>query len=173
MPTSVLLVAERAITFAGTIQPAPRRILDVGPGWGKYGVLLREYLDPTPMWVDAVEAWPPYIVDHRLEGIYDTVHHGFAEDLDDVLLMDYDLVTMGDVIEHMEKDAALDFLSRCPGWVVIATPVVHFHTDEGLPPTEAHVSHWTMDDFNKTGRVNRHEVSYGALIVRLSPLEDS
>jgi hypothetical protein len=76
---------------------------------------------------------------------------------------------MGDVIEHMPKPDALAFLDRCPGWVVIATPVDHFDTGEGLPPTEAHVSHWTVADFAATGRLDRHEESYGALIVRLSP----
>ena len=70
MPTSVLLLAERAVTLAATITPTPRTVLDVGAGYGKYGVLLREYLDPTPeVW--GVEAWPPYVDAHRLAGIYD------------------------------------------------------------------------------------------------------
>lgn len=169
MPTSVLLVAERAVTFAGTIAPTPRVVLDVGPGFGKYGVLIREYLDPTPTRVDAVEAWEPYIAEHRLEGIYDRVRKGYAERLPADELAGYDLVTMGDVIEHMPKGDALAFLARCPGWIVIATPVDHFHTDADLPPTEAHVSHWTRDDFEGTGRLDRYEQSYGAQIVRLAP----
>ena len=67
MPSGVLLVAERTVTLAGTIQPTPQRILDVGAGYGKHGVLLREYLDPTPT-VHGVEAWEPYVKAHRLEG---------------------------------------------------------------------------------------------------------
>ena len=152
MPTSVLLVAERAVTYAGTIVPTPQRVLDVGPGYGKYGVLLREYLDPTPV-IDAVEAWLPYIHDHGLEGIYREVMWCRAEDIHDDDLATYDLVMMGDVIEHMEKDGRkFD--------AIILDP----------PPTEAHVSHWTLDDFQSTGRLQRHEVSYGAHIVRLAPL---
>jgi 2-polyprenyl-3-methyl-5-hydroxy-6-metoxy-1,4-benzoquinol methylase len=169
MPTGVLLVAERAVTFAGTLQPAPKRILDVGCGYGKYGVLLREYLDPDPV-VDGVEAWEPYVIDHNLRGIYNNVFVMDVCKMPQGVLDTYDMVVMGDVIEHIEKEAAIDLLSRIKGWVIIATPFDHFHTDEGLPPTEAHVSHWTEQDFKNTGRLDRYEVSYGSHVVRLAPL---
>ena len=81
----------------------------------------------------------------------------------------HDMVMMGDVIEHIEKEAALDFLDHCRGWVVIATPVEHFDTGPDLPPTEAHVSHWTLADFEATGRLDQHEIAYGAHVVRLAP----
>lgn len=168
MPTGVLLVAERAITFAGTIHPAPKRILDVGCGYGKYGVLLREYLDPTPI-VDGVEAWEPYVRDHNLKNMYNHLYVDDVCNLAQDTLDLYDMVVMGDVIEHIEKDKAIDLLSRIKGWVIIATPFNHFHTDEGLPPTEAHVSHWTEQDFKDTGRLDRYEVSYESHVVRLSP----
>lgn len=171
MPTGVLLVAERAVTFAGTISPAPRTILDVGCGFGKYGVLLKEYLDPTPEIVDGVEAWEPYVINHNLKGIYNHLYLDDVTNLDKKTLDKYDLVNMGDVIEHIEKEKALDLLTRISGWVIIATPFDHFHTDEGLPPTEAHVSHWTKEDFRNTGRLDRYEVSYGSHVVRLSPIK--
>jgi hypothetical protein len=169
MPSGVLLVAERTITLAGTIQPTPRRILDVGAGYGKHGVLLREYLDPTPV-VDAVEAWEPYVAAHRLPAIYDNLYVRDVLTLTDDELAPYDLIVMGDVIEHIEKPDALAFLARVPhAWFVIATPVEHFDTGPGLPPTEAHVSHWTFADFAATGRLERYEHRYGAQILRLAP----
>jgi len=168
MPSGVLLVAERTITLAGTIQPNPQRILDVGCGYGKHGVLLREYLDPTPV-VHGIEAWEPYVEPHRLHGIYDHLYVGDVCNLGTADLISYDLVVMGDVIEHIEKQAALDLIDRITGWIVIATPAVHFHTDPHLPPTEAHVSHWTAADFQETGRLDHVEIKYGALIVRLHP----
>lgn len=168
MPTGVLLVAERTITLAGTIRPTPTRVLDVGAGYGKHGVLLREYLDPTPV-VDGVEAWHPYVAAHRLHGIYDHLIEADVLDLDQATLDRYDLVVMGDVIEHLPKAAALALLHRIRGWVVIATPAMHFDTDPGLPPTEAHVSHWTVEDLTGTGRLERHETSHGALLARLRP----
>ena len=169
MPTGVLLVAERTVTLAGNIQPAPKRILDIGCGYGKHGVLLREYLDPTPI-VDGIEAWEPYVEAHRLRGIYDSLRVGDALKLAQAELEPYDLVVMGDVIEHMDKGPAIDLLARIRGWIIIATPVHHFHTDEGLPPTEAHVSHWTRQDFDATGRVDHYEERFGAIITRLAPL---
>jgi 2-polyprenyl-3-methyl-5-hydroxy-6-metoxy-1,4-benzoquinol methylase len=169
MPTGNLMVAERAVTFAGTIKDTPQRILDVGCGYGKYGVLLREYLEGNPV-VDGVEAWPDYIEKHNLRGIYNHVYSDDVLNLDNNTLAMYDLVMMGDVIEHIEKDSAIDLLNRIPGYVIIATPFDHFHTDEGLPPTEAHVSHWTEEDFVNTNRLNRYEVSYGSHVVRLSPI---
>lgn len=168
MPTGVLLVAERTVTLAGTVNPAPKRILDVGCGYGKHGVLLREYVHPTPQ-VHGIEAWEPYVKPHRLKGIYDHLRVGDALELTTDDLEPYDMVVMGDVIEHMEKEAALAFLARVRGWVIIATPVHHFHTDEGLPPTEAHVSHWTRPDFEGTGRLDHYEERFGAIICRLRP----
>ena len=168
MPTGVLLAAERTITYAGTITPTPRTVLDVGCGYGKYGVLLREYLDPTPT-VIGCEAWQPYVTPHRLAGVYDQLHVCDVLHLDQAVLDTCDLVLLGDVIEHIDKTAALDLLARCSGWVVVNTPAEHFDTGPGLPPTEAHVSHWTAADFAATGRLDRHELAYGALIVRLRP----
>ena len=169
MPTGVLLVAERAVTFAGTLNPTPKKILDVGCGYGKYSVLLREYLDPDPI-VDGVEAWEPYVKKFRLKSLYHKVYVDDVLNLPQETLDLYDLVMMGDVIEHIEKQDAIELLGRIKGWIVIATPFDHFHTDEGLPPTEAHVSHWTQEDFENTGRLDRYEVSYGSHVVRLSPL---
>lgn len=168
MPTSVLLVAERAVTFAGTIFSPPKKILDVGPGYGKYGVLLKEYLESDPI-IDAVEAWEPYVIDHNLRGIYNQVYVSDVCDLPQDVLDQYELVNMGDVIEHIEKERALNLIDRISGWIIIATPFEHFYTDEGLPPTEAHISHWTEKDFINTGRLDRYEVSYNSHIVRLSP----
>lgn len=169
MPTGVLLVAERAVTFAGTLTPTPKRILDVGCGYGKYSVLLREYLDPDPI-VDGVEAWEPYVENFKLKNLYSTLYVDNVLNLSQEVLDCYDLVMMGDVLEHIEKEDALKLLERMKGWIIIATPFDHFHTDEGLPPTEAHVSHWTEQDFIDTGRLDRYEVSYGSHVVRLAPV---
>jgi hypothetical protein len=48
MPTGNLLVAERTVVIAAQIRPVPTKVLDVGCGYGKYGVLLREYIDGLP-----------------------------------------------------------------------------------------------------------------------------
>lgn len=181
MPTSSLLVAPEVINL---VEQVPHRaVLDVGPGWGKYSVLLREYLNDKPERVDAVEAWRPYIERHRLERLYDQVFHGDAclplwygpasIPVGSAGLLDrYDLVLMVDVIEHMAKEDALGLLDRIGGRVVICTPVAFFDNGPGLPPTEEHVSHWEQEDWDKIATERPVEVchqSQGGWLVRLGP----
>lgn len=171
MPTSNLAHAIPILNLVETIDPHPETILDVGPGWGKYATLLREYLNHPPTKIDAVEVHEPYVHDHRLAALYDVVAIGDACDLTPALLATYDLVLMVDVIEHLDKDRALALLDRIPGWVVICTPVEFFSNGPGLPDSETHRSHWTADDWDAlAARVDVicYDVE-NAWIVRLSP----
>lgn len=182
MPTSNLHVAPHVINLVETRPHG--RVLDVGPGWGKYATLLREYLNVKPFRVDAVEAWQPYVADHRLERLYDTVYVGDAcaarwtqapgVDVNAAtVLATYDVVLMVDVIEHMPAAQAAALVHSIPGRVVICTPVDFFHNGDGLPPTEDHVSHWTRQavDGLATGRrpVEYYAEDRGAVIARLGP----
>lgn len=167
MPTSNLASATKSVHLVW--QTHPKRILDIGCGAGTYGVLLRGFLDGPPI-VDGCEAWPEYVDRYRLRGIYDHLHTCYAQDIADDVLATYDTVFMGDVIEHMPKDEALALLARIPGWVVIATPTHHFDNPPDLPPTEAHVSHWTHQDFEGTTRLDYYEDHQGGQYVRLRPL---
>jgi hypothetical protein len=80
------------------------QILDVGAGQGKYRELL-----PTYPNVDACEIWEPTVDAEGLRARYRTVYVGNV--LDVVTPGDwkrYDLVIMGDVLEHMTiNDARL------------------------------------------------------------------
>ena len=167
MPTSNLAMAPMVLWFVHEVEH--RFVLDVGPGWGKYAVLMREYFNEKPVTIDAVEAHAPYIAAHRLDRLYDLVIPGDVCDLTDDDLAGYDVVLMVDVIEHIDKARALSVLDRIPGRIVICTPETFFQTDEGLPATEAHVSHWTLADFEATGRLEASTIQHGGIIVRLAP----
>lgn len=135
----------------------PKTVLDIGVGYGKWGFLIREALDWMPGRHDPAE-WQTRITGlEAFEGytspLYDWVYdeviygdaHEFARTCDG-----YDLVMMGDVIEHMTKDEGLELLdvllAKCRN-VVIATPV-DFFTQEVLEnPWEEHKSLWTIEDF--------------------------
>ena len=183
MPTSNLHMAPAVVHAVHTAAPH-RAVLDVGPGWGKYAVLLREYLNEPPERIDAVEAWRPYIEAHDLEAKYDAVYQGRVEDpvwhradgsavAAAELLAGYDVVLMVDVIEHMAMGAALDFLARTAARVVICTPVAFFDNGPGLPPTEAHVSHWDEQAWHHVARLRRiedHQQLLGGHLVTLAPL---
>ncbi len=183
MPTSNLAIWPDILL---SVQQAPhRRVLDVGPGHGKASVLLREYLSDPPDTIDAVEAWLPYVGRFGLGDLYDRVFVGdvtaplWSLENSPVTAQDalarYDLVLMGDVIEHIELDAAMALLRRIPGRVVICTPVDYFHNDPlGIhPPTEQHISHWTQAEWDSIGAFRSVEVCYtvlGGWIVRLGAL---
>lgn len=168
MPSSALAVVPTVLNHMVALDPSS--VLDVGPGFGKYGVLFREYCPRHPIMV-GVEAWEPYVEAHRLRGIYDQLHVGDVLDLDDVTLNACDVVYLGDVIEHLDKDAALGLLQRIRGPVVINTPEHFFHNGDNLPWTETHRSHWTLEDFRATGRVVRDEVVFAGLVVTLGPVQ--
>lgn len=184
MPTSNLAIWPDILL---ALDQAPhRRVLDVGPGHGKGAVLMREYLHDPLDTVDAVEMWAPYVDRFHLDDLYDTVYVGDVTaatwqragqpvDAQETLAR-YDMVLLGDVIEHIDTDAAMDLLRRIPGRVVICTPVEFFDNDPNHihPPTEAHISHWTQSHWDTIAGFRSIEVCYtiiGGWVVRLGPLD--
>lgn len=174
MPSSLLAQwSEKEPGVLWLMRTAPRpagRVLDVGPGCGKGAVLVREYV-PSATSVWAVEAHPAYVVEHRLRDLYDTVRVGPFEALPKGWLEQFDTVLMVDVIEHIEKAAALRALDRCRGQVVICTPIMFAEAWEpGLPETEHHISHWVAEDFEATGHpIEQIIQARGGWLVRLGP----
>lgn len=150
----------------------PIRILDVGPGFGRYGLLCRELVDGVERGtrierLDAIEAEPRYReLFPWVEVIYDLVVDADVTDPDLRLTSNlaapedirgpafqepgsnffdgYDLVLMLDVIEHLERDDAIAVLSAIRGAVVISTPATFFQNPEADAgwETERHRSHW-------------------------------
>ena len=166
MPTSSLEMIPLTVHHMWLLDPGS--VLDIGAGFGKYGVLFRECCAKHPR-VEAIEAWQPYIDAHRLCGIYDAVHATDVMLATDQLLNSCDAVYMGDVIEHLTKHDGHALLQRirCP--IVINTPEHFFDNPPDLPWTETHRSHWTLDDFRNTGRVQREDVHLGGLVITLGP----
>lgn len=174
MPTSNPVVI---VDVVNLVAQAPHRsVLDVGPGYGKFGLLLREMLNDKPAQLDAIEVHGPYVDEFRwLRCIYDDVIVGDIVDADSTWLDQYDVVLMSDVLEHIKRDAAIELLQRIRGRVVISTPRDYFDTGPGLPHSEAHVSHWPQEEIESVCSMmgRKIEVAYtnnvGAVLVRIGP----
>ena len=119
MPTSPFGHIETFIGFL--MESRPRSILDIGLGNGKLGFLARDCLDVMlneayhrSRWkvrIDGIEAYADYIQDHQ-RAIYDTIHIGDALGVID-RLGTYDMIILGDVLEHFEKGRAWEFFDKC------------------------------------------------------------
>lgn len=78
-------------------------VLDVGAGQGKYRVLLADYPN-----VDGVEVWESSVSQNNLDLIYRTIQVADVVDLvDEGQLPDwYDVMILGDVLEHLTVERA-------------------------------------------------------------------
>src|ERR1041384_8549689 len=76
----------------------PRRVLDIGCGSGKYGVLAREYLPNAH--IDGIEGFAKYITPVH-QAVYDNVFEANALELVPKLDGSYDLVMMIEMFEHL------------------------------------------------------------------------
>jgi hypothetical protein len=167
MASSFFSQIEIIIGLVWKLSPVPRRILDIGKGFGKYGFLLHEYVgiddkkrpDPTKtlaaqssIAIDAVESNSDYLWPH-IGHIYTNVFEGRIENLYQKL-HGYDLVIMIDVIEHIEKKAGFEILKhflRDGAIVVVGTPAEYFQQHMYESPDEQHVSYWSPQDFRSLG----------------------
>ena len=129
MPTSDVFNIPAIVVTVGSFRP--KSILDVGCGFGKYGVLLREYTDVAAGRCDR-KSWQTRIV--GIEGFenyrnpvweaYDEVRIGEASNLLPQLGA-FDIVLIADVIEHFEKPAAtalVELALAASPVVVVSTP---------------------------------------------------
>lgn len=100
------------------------KFLDVGCGRGIYATIIRQTM--TPEWlqhfvnawwgelptitVDAVEAFVEYVEQFNLSKIYNDI---ILRDIRQICcdIGPYDVIIMGDVIEHMEKEEAIEVVA--------------------------------------------------------------
>lgn len=156
---------------------APTSVLDIGKGFGKYGFLLHEYLgidntkklDPTlslnqqsRLRIDCVEVDPDLMLPH-LNQLYNNI---FFENVlkNYEKYQAYDLILMIDIIEHLEKDAAIKMLKHFlakGSTVIVATPIDFFEQELYESVFEHHVSHWTVSDFTKIANVDYQNFDAG------------
>lgn len=187
MPTSVPYAIPIVACIARQLRPAT--VLDIGVGFGKYGYLFREYTDIWDMttvgdydrsqWktrIEGIEATAEYLTPmHRY--LYDDIHVGDVRTVLDSLPQ-YDVIIMGDVLEHFTKgegDALLDRLYAHANQCVLLTFPRNCAINHNVlgNPYEAHRSPWDVSDFRRFPRVaHRLLEDYSALVAIAVPPHD-
>jgi hypothetical protein len=172
MPTSHYLQINEIIQLVKHVRPAS--VLDIGVGFGKYGMLLREYLK---FWspiddlnnragvIDGIEAFEPYVTPGQ-KYYYDSIYIGNALD---VLpnLNHYDLILLIDVLEHLTAEDGNRLLVLCQRkakYVLISTPIkMNVQGPVYGNDLEEHKSQWKPKDFERLGN-SAKRINYKSLI---------
>jgi SAM-dependent methyltransferase len=182
MPTSPYAHLYPIVEFLNTTKPAS--VLDVGLGNGKLGFIARDLLDVMlggrhrkedwQIKIDGIEIFAEYIQDHQ-KAIYDEIHIGNAFDVIDTL-GSYDLIILGDVLEHFEKSQAYQFLdkciSHCNTHMILCIPLGEKWTQPEIygNPYERHLSFWNFEEFEpficKYNIFNYTPGDYGAFLIK-------
>jgi hypothetical protein len=140
----------------------PRSVMDMGSGFGKFGVLCREYLE---LWdgrqkyefnrrIDCVEIFQQYISPlHKY--VYDNVYNENILEIAPKLDTKYDVVLLIDVIEHFEKIDGINLLNTLLAKnesVLVSTPKKPSPQKDAFGNVyETHRSTWSIDELAKLG----------------------
>lgn len=135
------------------------KILDIGCGWGKWGHLLRGWLDVEKCgphkkeWeniIDAVEIFEPYITPAHIY-IYDDIKVDDFRNLFQDSGKFYDLIIMGDCLEHVTMPEGKDFIQRVSkycNYLIVSVPGYKDSQKSKLGnPAEEHKAWWCEHDF--------------------------
>ncbi|BCV20785.1 glycosyltransferase family 4 protein [Moorella sp. Hama-1] len=157
MPTSWYQVISVILDQIQLYKPAS--ILDIGIGFGKYGVLIRDMLE-IPLeryhknqWqvkIDGIEAFSDYR-NPLHQYCYDQVYY---DDVMNVIhnLPCYDIIMLIDVLEHFEKEEGFNLISSLLKYtakcLIISTPLYPDVQKEYMGNRhEKHKSRWVITDF--------------------------
>jgi len=159
MPTSPYAHIYTFVRYLDLIRPSS--LLDIGLGNGRIGFIARDLLDvmlgerykksDRQVKIDGIEVFPDYIQKHQKE-IYDDIYIGDAYQVIDQL-GHYDVIVLGDVLEHFEKKRAYSFLDKCfehaDKYVIIFIPLGEKWVQPEIygNPHEKHQSFWSQEEF--------------------------
>ena len=137
------------------IKAQPSDVLDIGPGAGKYGKILREIelLEKRSIEKVCIEADQKVIERFELPEIYEKViHYNAAKLISEMPTLSGDIAILGDVIEHLPKSVGADLIEYLQYrfrhiFLVIPIDWVSFEFEDY--DHESHVSIWRLDDMNR------------------------
>lgn len=150
------------------IELNPRMIIDIGPGWGKYGLACREYL-PDLEYLAGLDVPQGRLTTQ--DAIYDFMYVGDARETISSFYKGYNVALLIDVIEHMTLDDGHELLRtiRKAGCrPLVSTPKVFTEQHDKNNPFETHVSHWDWEMFVPHG-IDADVSTIDSIIYLLSP----
>ncbi|MEI8314974.1 MAG: hypothetical protein WCG79_05930 [Verrucomicrobiota bacterium] len=138
----------------------PKRVLDIGVGFGRWGMIVREFCDVwygrvlRKNWkvhIEGVEGFAPSIEDYH-RTFYDRIHIGDFRTLRTSLGEGWDVVIFGDVLEHFEKKEAyqlLDWALSASEYVLVNIPLGADWSQVDIYENvyERHLSVWDAKEF--------------------------
>lgn len=144
------------------VRLAPKSVLDIGVGFGKYGLLAREYLDISHGRLLKSE-WKVRIDGIEIAGMYVSPHQTYLYNrlqVGDVLTLlpstgDYDLILLCDAIEHLKKSSGRWLLREClrkATYVIVSSPLAFYEQHYLGLESEKHRSVWYRSDFESAVR---------------------
>lgn len=149
----------------------PKSILEIGIGFGKYGVLCYERLN---LWwhgltkedykikkikIDGIEIYEDY-KNPLYNFIYDDIFFGNAIDLIPKFKnKSYDLILLIDVLEHFSQEDGIKLLNECKrvsNNILISTPKdIGSQTQHFGNESECHKFQWTKELYNEFFKNNK------------------
>lgn len=143
------------------MQIQPKRVVDIGVGFGRWGMILREFGE---VWfnrvlpheweveIEGIEAFEGSIVDYHRQ-FYNRIHLGDALEVLPDLDGNWSLAILGDVLEHFYKsdgERLLADLVERSDYVMVNLPLGEDWPQEDMyeNPYEEHKAVWELSDFD-------------------------
>ena len=101
------------------------RILDIGAGTGTYSKLLRG----MGYKMDGMEVWLPYVIEFKLNELYDNVILGNVMNYD---IRNYDVIIMGDILEHLSISESIEMMEKIEGNGQMCIVAVPYKSEQGV-----------------------------------------
>ena len=145
----------------GLMKIAPKAILNVGIGYGRWGMVVREFcelwswrLKPSE-WqirIEGIEAFSENIEEYHRH-FYNKIHVGDFRQIVSSLPTNWSVVIFGDVIEHFEKNegqASLQWALKASDYVMVNVPLGDNWPQSDIYGNsfERHLSVWALEDFD-------------------------
>lgn len=145
---------------------APSSVLDIGVGFGRWGIISREFCDVwfgrvmQDQWsvrVEGIEGFERSIRDYH-RAFYSRIHVGDAAGLIPTLPGPWSVTIYGDVLEHFTKERGVELLRfslEHSDYVLVNIPLgEEFEQGDAYGNEfERHLSTWNREEFNAFGLV--------------------